>query len=129
MKTIEAAYIMPVVFIITAISILLSLRLHDWVVSYSVSYGMLIDQAASLENKDYKPAAGYTKKEISDIINNFCLVSEKPSLSVCLSGASLYIQDNHNPNSTTAFFSGFERCDTIRKESTFIINLLRETIK
>lgn len=125
MKTIEAAYIMPVVFIITAISIIISFRLHDRVVSYAVSYGILTDHASSLENEAYKPKAGYTKREIADIISNLLLISDKTSVSVCLSGNSLYIVNNRDKNAAPAFFSGFERCDTIRKESTFIINLLK----
>lgn len=127
MKTIEAAYIMPVVFIITAISITISFKLHDRAVSYAVSYGILTDQAASLENKEYNPKAGYTKREISDKISKLLLTSDKTSFSVCLSGDSLYIANNSRQNSTPAFFSGFERCDTIRKESMFIINLLKNT--
>lgn len=125
MKTIEAAYIMPIIFIITAISIMISFRLHDRAVSYAVSYGILTDHAASLENKSYNPRSGYTKKEISDIISGFYLVSDNTAFSVCLSGNSLYIVDNGEENSTPAFFSCFERCDTIRKESTFIVNLLK----
>lgn len=127
MKTIEAAYIMPVVFIITAISITISFRLHDRVVSYAVSYGILTDHASSLENEAYKPKLGYTKREITDIISNLLLVSDTTSISVCLSGDSLYIVNTGEKNGTPAFFSGFERCDTIRKESTFIVNLLEST--
>lgn len=125
MKTIEAAYIMPIVFVITAISIIISFRLHDRAVAYAVSYGILADHASSLENEAYKPKTGYTKKEISDIISNLYIVSDNKSFSVCLSGNSLYIVNNGEKNSTPAFFSCFERCDTIRKESTFIVNLLK----
>lgn len=116
---------MPVVFIITAISITISFKLHDRTVSYAVSYGVLTDQAASLKNKGYNPKVGYTKREVSDIISNLLLTSDKTSFSVCLSGDSLYIINNSKGNGTPVFFSGFERCDTIRKESMFIINLLK----
>ena len=120
---------MPVIFIITAISITISFKLHDRAVSYVVSYGILTDQAASLENEGYLPKFGYTKKEVSDIISNLLLTSDRISFSVCLSGDSLYIVNNGEQNSTPAFFSGFERCDTIRKESMFIINLLKKKTK
>lgn len=126
MKTIEAAYIMPVVFIITAISITISFRLHDRAVSYAVSYGILIDQAASLENEEYNPKYGYTKREITDIISGLFIASDKATFSVCLDGDSLYIVNNAEKSGTPAFFSNFERCDTIRKESMFIINLLKD---
>lgn len=125
MKTIEALYIMPIVFVITALAITISFRLHDRVVSYAVSYGILTDQVCSLENKEYKPKSGYTKGEITDIISNLFLLSDKSSFSVCLSGDCLYIQNNHSKDDIPAFFSHFERCDTIRKESMFIINLLK----
>lgn len=127
MKTIEAAYIMPVIFIMTSISIMFSFKLHDRAVFFALSYGILTDQASSLENANYNPNSCYTKKEVSDIIDNFFIVSEDFSLSACLSGNSLYIKNTTEKNSTPAFFSNFERCDTIRKESTLITNLLKNT--
>lgn len=126
MKTIEAAYIMPIVFIITAISITICFKFHDKAVSYAAAYGILTEHAASLENEAYNPQAGYTKKEISTIISDLFLIVENPSLSVCLSGNSLYISNNNENNSTPVFFSNYERCDTLRKESLFIINLLKD---
>ena len=116
---------MPVVFIITAISITISFRLHDRAVSYAVSYGILIAQASSLENEDYCPKSGYSKGEIKDILSKLFLTADKTDFSVCLSGDSLYIVNNSEQNSTPAFFSNFERCDIIRKESTFIVNMLK----
>jgi hypothetical protein len=126
MKTIEAAYILPIVFAITSLSFIIAFKLHDRAVSYAVSYGILIDQAASLENESYNPKSGLSKKEISNTVYNFFLVSEKPSFLACLSGSSLYLTNTTEKNSTPVYFSNFERCDTIRKESTFIINLLKD---
>ena len=117
---------MPIIFVVTALSITISFRLHDKVVSYAVSYGILIEQACSLENKEYNPRSGYTKKEVTDIISELFLVSDNVSFSVCLSGDCLYIVNINNKDNTPAYFSDFERCDTIRKESMFIINLLKD---
>ncbi len=124
MKTIEASYILPIIFAITAFIIIWTFRTHDAVISKSLQYGLLLDEAVSLENSYYIPPKGYTKKEISDTIYDFYLVGDKPSFSASLSGNSLYLYDDTKNNSIPVFFSNHERCDTIRKETAFILQYI-----
>lgn len=120
MHTIEATHIMPVIFIITCLFITLAFRTHDAVVSKSAQYGILIDQSVSCENKLYSPRSGYTKKEIADIISELYITRGKSRFSACLSGSSLYLIDNAADRPIQIFFSHYEKCDTIRKETALI---------
>lgn len=124
MKTLEAAYILPIIFAITGFIIIWTFKTHDAVISKSLQYGILVEQAASLENPYYAPAVGYTKNNIADIIYDSSLVNNRSSFSSCLSGDVLYLQDNRRNNCIPIFFSNYERCDTIRKETALILQYI-----
>ncbi len=123
--TIEASYIIPIILIVTMLLITLLLNLHDYTISKSTQYYLLINQSTSLENKIYTPSTGYSKRDICNIISDLSIISKKTSLTGSLNGNVLYLQSNSSENNTI-YFSNFERCNKIRKESALILQHLNK---
>ncbi|MFQ9933375.1 MAG: hypothetical protein ACLRVQ_02950 [Lachnospiraceae bacterium] len=126
MKTLEAAYIFPIIFTLTCFSIIFTLQIHDNTISETMQYGILIEQAVSLENSWYGPSKAYTEKTISDIINNSYIINNRSSFSACLSGNTLYIKETGKKDCLSVEFSNYERCNTIRKETALILQYLNK---
>ena len=126
MHTIEGVYIFPIVFITTALFIITALNHHDTVISNALQYGLLVEQAAAQESSIYGAKKAHTKSEISDTIYNLLLTKDKPVFCASLSGNTLYLQENTSKNSPTVFFSNYEHCDTIRKETALILQYLKD---
>lgn len=118
MKTIEAAYIFPIILAITGAFIILIFRIHDATISQVLQYGLLIDQSISLENRDYGTYYPLSSSDIADTIYDSLLVGQRPSFYSCLSGDSLYLKDN--TTNATVSFSNFELCNTLRKETVLL---------
>lgn len=126
MHTLESAYIFPIIFITTIIFIISALNTHDMVVSNAVQYYLLIDNATALENPIYGPTNAYTKSQIEDIVYNLYLTKKRPSFIGSFSGNTLYLQDDGNKSSLPVFFSNYERCETIRKETALILQYIKD---
>lgn len=123
--TIEASYIMPILLGITVLLIFLLLTLHDYTVSNSTQYYFLIRQSTSLENKVYTPISGYNKRDICNTISDLSIITKENPLTCCLAGNVLYLQSSSQKNNAI-YFSNFEKCDTIRKETALILQHLKK---
>lgn len=124
MKTVEAAYVVPIVISIILFSIMTCLSIHDAVVGSVLQYGFLVKQASLLEDDYYMSGNELTKKDIEEQIYGFYLTEDKPSLSCTLSGKTLYILNTSKENSLPTFFSNFERCDSVRKETALFLQYI-----
>ncbi len=112
--TIEASYLFPFIFLITAAAIIFTMNLHDLVISKSTQYRLLTHQACNLENSYYNPNEPITKSDILSTLDSVCLLKRSVVLSTSLNDSVLYSHIT-NEELNSVFFSNYERCDSIRK--------------
>lgn len=116
MKTIEAAFIMPIICILIALTITASLEKHDEVVCTALQNALLIEQAESLENPLYSPPSSKSKRNFENVIYDFFIIKDKPSFNVKLSGSELIIHEVANSSNISTLVSNYDKCDKLRKE-------------